>query len=97
VLVGFMNAAPVAMLLLGAALAPVFPLLISRFFARAQVKHLRWVLSVSGFGGSVLPWATGQISSSANSLRLGLCTVPAALVVMICLLPLVQVRQRTDA
>ena len=96
-LVGFMNAAPVAMLLLGAALAPVFPLLISRFFARAQVKHLRWVLSVSGFGGSVLPWATGQISSSANSLRLGLCTVPAALVVMICLLPLVQVRQRTDA
>ena len=97
VLVGFVGAAPVAMLLLGAALAPVFPLLISRFFARAQVGRLRWVLSVAGFGGSVLPWVTGLVSSSANSLRLGLCTVPAALAVMICLLPLVQGRQRTDA
>ena len=97
VLVGFVGAAPVAMLLLGAALAPIFPLLISRFFARAQVGRLRWVLSVAGFGGSVLPWVTGLVSSSANSLRLGLCTVPAALAVMICLLPLVQVRQRRDA
>jgi fucose permease len=96
VLVGFVDAAPVAMLLLGAALAPVFPLLMSRFFARAQVKHTRWVLFVSGFGGSVLPWATGLISSSTNSLRLGLCTVPAALVVMVCLLPLVQMRQRNE-
>ena len=97
VLVGFVGAAPVAMLLLGAALAPVFPLLISRFFARAQVGRLRWVLSVAGFGGSVLPWVTGLVSSSANSLRVGLCTVPVALAVMICLLPLVQGRQRTDA
>ncbi len=88
-LIGFPGVAPVAMLLLGAALAPVFPLLISRFFTRAQVKQARWVLSVSGFGGSVLPWLTGQISSGTGSLRLGLCTVPAALVLMICLLPLV--------
>jgi hypothetical protein len=67
VLVSVVDAAPVAMLLLGAALAPVFPLLISRFFARAQVKHSRWVLFVAGFGGSALPWETGLISSSANS------------------------------
>ncbi len=97
VLVSLVGAAPVAMLLLGAALAPVFPLLISRFFARAQVKHTRWVLFVSGFGGSVLPWVTGLISSSTNSLRLGLCSVPAALVVMICLLPLVRMRQKREA
>jgi FHS family glucose/mannose:H+ symporter-like MFS transporter len=97
VLVGFAGAAPAAMLLLGAALAPVFPLVISRFFARGQVKDSRWVLSTSGFGGSVLPWLTGVVSSSANSLRLGLCTVPAALAVMLCLLPLAQVRQKREA
>jgi fucose permease len=97
VLVSFSGAASVGMLLLGAALAPVFPLLISRFFIRAQVKHSRWVLFTAGFGGSVLPWLTGMISSSTNSLRLGLCTVPAALAVMTCLLPLAQTRQRYQA
>jgi fucose permease len=97
VLMSFKDVAPAAMLLLGAALAPIFPLLISRFFASAQVKHSRWVLSTAGFGGSALPWLTGAISSSTNSLRLGLCTVPAALVVMTCLLPLVQMRQRNQA
>jgi MFS transporter, FHS family, glucose/mannose:H+ symporter len=86
-LVGFAGAAPVAMLLLGAALAPVFPLLLSLFFARARVSDSRWVLAMCGFGGSVLPWLTGVISSSAGSLRLGLSTVPAALAVMVCLLP----------
>lgn len=89
-LVGFSSAAPVAMLLLGAALAPVFPLLLSQFFARARVRDSRWVLAMCGFGGSVLPWLTGVISSSAGSLRLGLTTVPAALVVMVCLLPLMR-------
>jgi fucose permease len=88
-LVGFAGTAPVAMLLLGAALAPVFPLLLSRFFARAQVKDSRWILSMCGFGGSVLPWLTGLISSRAGSLRLGLCVVPAALTVMVCMLPMV--------
>jgi fucose permease len=96
-LVGFAGAAPVAMLLLGAALAPVFPLLLSLFFARAQVKDSRWILAMCGFGGSVLPWLTGLISSRAGSLRLGLCVVPAALMVMVCLLPLMRDRQTATA
>jgi fucose permease len=78
-----------AMLALGAALAPVFPLMLSRFFARAaSASDSRWVLSVCGFGGSVLPWLTGWLSGSFGSLRVGLATVPTALACILLLLPL---------
>jgi fucose permease len=78
----------VAMVILGAALAPIFPLLLSRFFARArQSSDSRWVLAFCGFGGSVLPWLTGWISARSGTLRMGLLTVPAALLLMICMLP----------
>jgi fucose permease len=78
-----------AMLALGAALAPVFPLMLSRFFARAaNASDSRWVLSICGFGGSVLPWLTGWLSGSFSSLRVGLATVPAALACILLLLPL---------
>jgi fucose permease len=89
-LVGFSGAVErgFAMLALGMALAPVFPLLLARFFARARnASDSRWVLSVCGFGGSVLPWLTGSIST-AFSLRIGLVTVPAALTLILALLPL---------
>ncbi len=77
-----------AMLVLGAALGPIFPLLLARFFARAaDTADSRWVLAICGFGGSVLPWLTGLISSHANSLRMGLAVVPAALLLMACMLP----------
>src|SRR5581483_5937467 len=76
-----------AMLALGAALAPVFPLFLSRFFARARnASDSRWVLSICGFGGSVLPWLTGWISA-ASSLRVALTTVPFALALILALLP----------
>jgi fucose permease len=78
-----------AMLALGAALAPLFPLMLSRFFARAaNASDSRWLLSICGFGGSVLPWLTGWLSGSFNSLRIGLATVPAALACILLLLPL---------
>lgn len=77
-----------AMALLGAALAPIFPLLLARFFAHArQSSDSRWVLSLCGFGGSVLPWLTGWVSAQSGSLRLGLITLPAALLLMISMLP----------
>lgn len=77
-----------AMLVLGAALGPIFPLLLARFFARAtDAADSRWVLAVCGFGGSVLPWLTGTISSHASSLRMGLAVVPGALVLMALMLP----------
>ena len=78
----------IAMIVLGAALAPIFPLLLARFFAHAErSSDSRWVLSVCGFGGSVLPWLTGWVSARSGSLRLGLVTVPAAILMMISMLP----------
>jgi MFS transporter, FHS family, glucose/mannose:H+ symporter len=79
----------VAMIVLGAALAPIFPLLLARFFAHARrSSDSRWVLAVCGFGGSVLPWVTGWVSARSGSLRLGLITVPAALLLMISMMPM---------
>jgi FHS family glucose/mannose:H+ symporter-like MFS transporter len=92
VLVGLPGTADhaVAMVVLGAALAPIFPLLLARFFATARSSSdSRWVLAVCGFGGSVLPWLTGWVSARSGSLRLGLVTVPAALFLILCLLPLI--------
>lgn len=77
-----------AMLVLGAALAPIFPLLLARFFAGAdRATDSRWVLASCGFGGSVLPWITGLVSAHAHSLRVGLLVVPAALFLIACTLP----------
>lgn len=90
VLVGFSgtHTRDIAMLALGAALGPVFPLLLARFFARAPAAaDSRWVLATCGFGGSVLPWVTGTISAHTHSLRFGLAVVPAALLLMACTLP----------
>jgi len=82
----FSGSAParmVAMFMLGAALAPIYPLILAEFFARARhTLDSRWVMTVSGFGGSVLPWLAGWISTRTGNLRMGLLTIPAALVVM---------------
>lgn len=84
-----------AMLVLGAALAPIFPLLLARFFAGTHnASDSRWMLATCGFGGSVLPWLTGWISARSHSLRLGLTTVPAALLIMLCMLPVLASSRR---
>jgi len=91
VLVGFSGtlSRDAAMIVLGASLAPIFPLLLARFFAGAyNSSDSRWLLATCGFGGSVLPWLTGLISTRSHSLRLGLATVPAALLFMLCMLPM---------
>jgi fucose permease len=83
----------VAMVILGATLAPVFPLLLSRFFAQTRDSaDSRWVLSLCGFGGSVLPWLAGTISARTGSLRLGLTVIPAALLAIFCTMPLIGAR-----
>jgi fucose permease len=85
-----------AMLLLGASLAPIFPLLLSTFFARARhTSDSRYVLAICGFGGSVLPWLTGLISARSGNLRLGLMTIPATLLVIALMLPVVTGRRGT--
>lgn len=83
-----------AVLLLGVLLAPVFPVLLAMFFDRARhSSDSRYVLSVSGFGGSILPWLVGAISSHTGSLRTGFLTGPAVLLVMTALLPLLSNRR----
>ena len=80
-----------AMVILGAALAPIFPLLLAQFFARASdSSDSRWVLAVCGFGGSVLPWIAGFVSARAGSLRPGLAVIPAALLVIALTLPMIR-------
>jgi fucose permease len=77
-----------SMFLLGASLAPVYPLLLAGFFARARHSaDSRWILATAGFGGSVLPWTAGAISQHTGSLRLGMFVIPAALLLVLALLP----------
>jgi fucose permease len=77
-----------AMFVLGAALAPTYPLVLAGFFARtSHTGHSRWILFTAGFGGSVIPWIAGFISSLTGSLRAGMLTIPAALLLMAFVLP----------
>jgi len=64
--------------LAGLMLAPIFPLCLSKVLAIASgPSESRWVFAISGFGGAVVPWMTGQVASWRGSLRVGL-TVPLA-------------------
>ncbi len=84
----------IAMLVLGAALAPIYPLLIATFFARARhSSDARWILATAGLGGSVLPWLTGWVSSHAGNLRIGMFTIPVALALLASLLPAMRPRE----
>jgi fucose permease len=84
----------VAILLLGIALAPIFPVALAAFFDRARhSSDSRFVLAVSGFGSSVFPALVGWISSWSGSLRSGLIAGPATLLVMTALLPMLNVSQ----
>jgi fucose permease len=87
-----------AILLLGMALAPIFPVALAAFFDRARHSaDTRFVLAVSGFGGSVFPGLVGWISSYSGSLRTGLIAGPATLLVMVAILPLLSVSQSESA
>jgi FHS family glucose/mannose:H+ symporter-like MFS transporter len=59
-------------------LGPIYPLIVSFLIARAgDSPNVGWGFAFAGFGGSVLPWITGLLSSAFHSLRIGLL-VPAA-------------------
>lgn len=77
-----------AMFLLGAALAPTYPLVLAGFFARTRhTGDSRWILFTAGFGGSVVPWLAGYVSTHTGSLRAGMLVIPAALGVMALIMP----------
>jgi MFS transporter, FHS family, glucose/mannose:H+ symporter len=87
-----------AMFLLGFSLAPVYPLVLSGFFARTRhTAHSRWILFTAGFGGSVLPWMAGFISAHTGSIRMGMLTIPAGLMIMALLIPALRGEDRVSA
>jgi fucose permease len=91
-------ASNIGMAILGAALAPIFPLLLAQFFARvANASHARWVLACCGFGGSVLPWITGFVSTRTGHLQFGLVVIPSALLLVLCAVPALRVRTSPEA
>jgi fucose permease len=68
-------------------LGPIYPLVLALFMARAgESKHTGWVFTISGFGGAILPWMTGTISSAAHSLRIGLMVPVAGSVLLVVLM-----------
>jgi fucose permease len=66
-------------LVTGLALAPLFPLILSLFLAEiGESRNAGWVFAVAGFGGAVLSWLTGVISTDTGSLRIALLVPGAA-------------------
>ena len=72
-----------AMLLLGIALAPIYPLVVAAsIIGLSRTSDTRFVLAAAGIGGSILPWMTGWISALTQDIRLAMTTVPTCLVLM---------------
>jgi fucose permease len=87
-----------AMFLLGASLAPTYPLVLSGFFARTRhTAHSRWILFTAGFGGSVLPWIAGFVSAHTASIRTGILIIPTGLICMALLVPALRGAQSASA
>lgn len=85
-----------AMLILGASLAPTYPLVLSGFFARSRhAADSRWILFTAGFGGSVLPWIAGFVSTHTASIRAGMMAIPAGLLLMALLIPALRAEPRS--
>lgn len=80
----------------GLALAPIFPLTISLFMASAgETENAGWVFAIAGFGGAVLPWIMGLVSTGTHSLRAGLLVCLGADAAMLLLSLLIVLLRRT--
>lgn len=77
----------VAMLLFGIAAAPIYPLVVAAAMERLKsTSDARYILATAGFGGSILPWAAGWLSTSAGNIHAGMAVIPASItVMMLCL------------
>jgi MFS transporter, FHS family, glucose/mannose:H+ symporter len=69
--------------LTGLALAPVFPLILSLYLADiGDSQNAGWVFAIAGFGGAILSWLTGIVSTVTGSLRIALLVPGAAALLM---------------
>lgn len=76
--------ASIAMLFLGAALAPIYPLVVAASMARLrQTSDARYVLAIAGIGGSILPWMAGWISALTHTIRAGMAILPFSILLML--------------
>jgi MFS transporter, FHS family, glucose/mannose:H+ symporter len=72
--------------LAGLMLAPVFPLILAKVLALGRGSpKTKWVFAISGMGGAVLPWITGELSAHTGSLRIGMLVPVVALGTMVIL------------
>ena len=72
--------------LAGLMLAPIFPLALAKVLTLSHGSpETKWVFAISGLGGAVLPWITGELSDHSGSLRIGLLVPVFALGTMIIL------------
>lgn len=76
----------------GLALAGVFPIAmswLSEYSGSAKLQFAGLILAIAGLGGGALPWLVGYISNLLGSLRAGLLTPLAAilLVLIVCAFP----------
>jgi fucose permease len=70
----------------GLALGPIFPLCLAKALASLDDSpKTKWVFSISGMGGAILPWITGTLSAHEGSLRAGLLVPVFALGTMMML------------
>lgn len=67
--------------LAGLGMAPLFPTAMAVFQRKAQgasMQLIGYIFAASGFGGAVIPWAIGVLSSATGSLRSALFVVLGA-------------------
>jgi FHS family glucose/mannose:H+ symporter-like MFS transporter len=70
----------------GLTLGPIYPLCLARVLSITNDSpKAKWVFAISGLGGAIFPWMTGQISAYSGSLRAGLVVPVFALGAMIIL------------
>jgi len=70
----------------GLLLGPIYPLCLAKILALANDSpRTKWIFGICGFGGALLPWLTGKLSTYQASLSVGLIVPLAALALMILL------------
>jgi FHS family glucose/mannose:H+ symporter-like MFS transporter len=70
----------------GLAFGPIYPLCLAKVLSLAKDSpRTKWIFGISGLGGALLPWLTGELSANNESLSIGLFVPLCALGIMLVL------------
>ena len=87
-----------ATILTGAALGPLYPLIVSFLLSRTgQHARLGPLFAFAALGGATLPWLTGVVSTHFGGLRPGLIVPAAGALIMLALSPALSGRPSTTS